>query len=134
MRRIRQQSKRRLQRWGATTVEFAFVSSIIFATFLAAAEFCRLSMMRHTLDNAVYEAARKSIVPGATAKEIESQAKSILSTLGISNARVSVDPQNITDETEFVTVKVDLPLNESSFIPVNSNMSRSLKMRRERSL
>lgn len=90
--------------------------------------------MRHTLDNAVYEAARKSIVPGATAKEIESQAKSILSTLGISNARVSVDPQNITDETEFVTVKVDLPLNESSFIPVNSNMSRSLKMRRERSL
>lgn len=90
--------------------------------------------MRHTLDNAVYEAARKSIVPGATAKEIESQAKGILSTLGISNARVSVDPQNITDETEFVTVKVDLPLNESSFIPVNSNMSRSLKMRRERSL
>ncbi|MBL8871445.1 MAG: pilus assembly protein [Planctomycetaceae bacterium] len=134
MRRIRQQTKRRLKRWGATTVEFAFVSSIIFATFLAAAEFCRLSMMRHTLDNAVYEAARKSIVPGATAKEIESQAKSILSTLGISNARVSVDPQNITDETEFVTVKVDLPLNESSFIPVNSNMSRSLKMRRERSL
>lgn len=134
MRRIRQQTKRRLQRWGATTVEFAFVSSIIFATFLAAAEFCRLSMMRHTLDNAVYEAARKSIVPGATAKEIESQAKSILSTLGISNARVSVDPQNITDETEFVTVKVDLPLKESSFIPVNSNMSRSLKMRRERSL
>lgn len=134
MRRIRQQTKRRLQRWGATTVEFAFVSSIIFASFLAAAEFCRLSMMRHTLDNAVYEAARKSIVPGATAKEIESQAKSILSTLGISNARVSVDPQNITDETEFVTVKVDLPLKESSFIPVNSNMSRSLKMRRERSL
>lgn len=134
MRRIRQQTKRRLQRWGATTVEFAFVSSIIFATFLAAAEFCRLSMMRHTLDNAVYEAARKSIVPGATAKEIESQAKSILSTLGISNARVSVDPQNITDETEFVTVKIELPLNQASFVPVNSNMSRSLKMRRERSL
>lgn len=134
MRRIRQQTKRRLKRWGATTVEFAFVSSIIFATFLAAAEFCRLSMMRHTLDNAVYEAARKSIVPGATAKEIESQAKSILSTLGISNARVSVDPQNITDETEFVTVKVELPLNQASFVPVNSNMSRSLKMRRERSL
>lgn len=134
MRRIRQQTKRRLKRWGATTVEFAFVSSIIFATFLAAAEFCRLSMMRHTLDNAVYEAARKSIVPGATAKEIESQAKSILSTLGISNARVSVDPQNITDETEFVTVKIELPLNQASFVPVNSNMSRSLKMRRERSL
>jgi len=90
--------------------------------------------MRHTLDNAVYEAARKSIVPGATAKDIEAQAKSILSTLGISNAKVSVNPQSITDETEFVTVKVDLPLNESTFIPVNSNMSRSLKMRRERSL
>jgi|JI10StandDraft_1071094.scaffolds.fasta_scaffold01110_27 Flp pilus assembly protein TadG len=134
MKRVRRQTKRNLPRWGATTVEFAFVASIIFATFIAAAEFCRLSMMRHTLDNAVYEAARKSIVPGATAKDIEAQAKSILSTLGISNAKVSVNPQSITDETEFVTVKVDLPLNESTFIPVNSNMSRSLKMRRERSL
>ncbi len=130
----RRKTKNTAKRLGATTVEFAFVASIIFGTFIAAAEFCRLSMMRHTLDNAVYEAARKSIVPGATATEIESQAKDILSTLGIRNANVSVDPRVITDETEFVTVNVSLPLAESTFIPVKSNMSRSLKMRRERSL
>lgn len=130
----RRRKKHTAKRLGATTVEFAFVASIIFGTFIAAAEFCRLSMMRHTLDNAVYEAARKSIVPGATATEIESQAKDILSTLGIRNANVSVDPRVITDETEFVTVNVSLPLGESTFIPVKSNMSRSLKMRRERSL
>lgn len=91
--------------------------------------------MRHTLDNAVYEAARKSIVPGATARDIETQAKSILSTLGIGNADVSVDPKVITDETEFVTVKVSLPLDKATFIPSSQNvMTRSLKMRRERSL
>ena len=91
--------------------------------------------MRHTLDNAVYEAARKSIVPGATAGEIESQAKSILSTLGISNANVTVDPRVITDSTEFVTVKVSIPLNQATFVPTNQSViSRSLKMRRERSL
>jgi Flp pilus assembly protein TadG len=134
MKPVRRQTQKNAPRRGATTVEFAFVASIIFATFIAAAEFCRLSMMRHTLDNAVYEAARKSIVPGATATEIESQAKEILSTLGIRNANVTVDQRVITDETEFVTVQVSLPLNESTFIPVKSNMSRSLKMRRERSL
>lgn len=122
-------------RRGAATVEFALVASIIFGTFISAAEFCRLSMMRHTLDNAVYEAARKSIVPGSTARDIETQAKSILSTLGIGNADVSVDPKVITDETEFVTVKVSLPLDKATFIPSSQNvMTRSLKMRRERSL
>jgi Flp pilus assembly protein TadG len=134
--RCRSNTKRREpRRVGAVAVEFALVGSIIFATFLAACEFCRLSMMRHTLDNAVYEAARKSIVPGATAGEIESQAKSILSTLGISNANVSVDPKVITDSTEFVTVKVSIPLNQATFVPTNQSViSRSLKMRRERSL
>jgi len=126
--------RRQPQRLGAVTVEFALVASIIFGTFLAAAGFCRLSMMRHTLDNAVYEAARKSIVPGATAAEIESQAKSVLATLGISNAQVVVDPKVITDETDFVTVNVSLPLGEATFIPSKSTMNRSLTMRRERSL
>lgn len=121
-------------RFGAVTVEFALVASILFGTFMAAAGFCRLSMMRHTLDNAVYEAARKSIVPGATATEIESQAKGVLATLGISNAKVEVDPKVISDETEFVTVNVSIPLGEALFIPSKSSMNRSLKMRRERSL
>lgn len=126
--------QRQYQRLGAVTVEFALVASIIFVTFLAAAGFCRLSMMRHTLDNAVYEAARKSIVPGATAAEIESQAKSVLATLGISNAQVVVDPKEITDETDFVTVNISFPLGEATFIPSESTMNRSLTMRRERSL
>jgi len=128
----RKQSKPK--RLGAVTVEFALVASIIFGTFMAAAGFCRLSMMRHTLDNAVYEAARKSIVPGATAAEIESRAKSVLATLGISNAKVDIDPKVITDETEFVTVNVSIPLGEATFVPSKSTMNRSLKMRRERSL
>lgn len=122
-----------MARRGAAIVEFALVASIIFVAFLGACEFCRLSMMRHSLDNAVYEAARRSIVSGATASEITAKAKSIMATLGISKVNVTVEPSVITDSTEFVTVKVAVPLN-SSTDPNAPMMTRSLKMRRERSL
>jgi molybdopterin biosynthesis enzyme len=85
------------------------------------------------LDNAVYEAARRSIVSGATASEITAKAKSIMATLGISKVNVTVEPSVITDTTEFVTVKVSVPMN-SSTDPNAPMMTRSLKMRRERSL
>lgn len=124
---------RPIARRGAAIVEFALVASVIFMAFLGACEFCRLSMMRHSLDNAVYEAARRSIVSGATASEITAKAKSIMATLGISKVNVTVEPSVITDSTEFVTVKVSVPLN-SSTDPNAPTMTRSLKMRRERSL
>jgi Flp pilus assembly protein TadG len=124
---------RPIARRGAAIVEFALVASVIFMAFLGACEFCRLSMMRHSLDNAVYEAARRSIVSGATASEITAKAKSIMATLGISKVNVTVEPSVITDSTEFVTVTVSVPLN-SSTDPSAPTLTRSLKMRRERSL
>ncbi|MFN7628000.1 MAG: TadE/TadG family type IV pilus assembly protein [Pirellula sp.] len=124
---------RPITRRGAAIVEFALVASVIFMAFLGACEFCRLSMMRHSLDNAVYEAARRSIVSGATASEITAKAKSIMATLGISKVNVTVEPSVITDSTEFVTVTVSVPLN-SSTDPSAPTLTRSLKMRRERSL
>jgi len=125
--------KKFTRRRGATVVEFALVASIIFTVFLGACEFCRLSMMRHSLDNAVYEAARRSIISGATASDITAKAKSIMATLGVSKVNVTIEPSVITDTTEFVTVKVDIPLNGSTE-PNAPVLSRSLKMRRERSL
>jgi Flp pilus assembly protein TadG len=128
--------KPRHQRFGATTVEFALVIPIIFATFFAAFEFCKLAMLRHTLDNAVYEASRQSILPGADAKTISAKAKQVLVSMGIVDAVVTVSPTVIDESTKNVTVKVSIPLNKASNLPVPEkySISRSLTMARERSL
>lgn len=131
-----QKNKTLGQRSGATTVEFALVIPIIFATFFAAFEFCKLAMLRHTLDNAVYEASRQSILPGADAKSIAASAKKVLASMGIADAIVTVSPSVIDETTKKVTVKVSIPLNRASNLPVPEqyNISRSLTMARERSL
>ncbi len=47
-------------------VEFAIVAPLLFFLFFASMEFCRVAMIRHTADNAVYEGCRVGIIPGAT--------------------------------------------------------------------
>lgn len=56
-------SKRR----GATMVEFVVVVPIFFMLLMVAMEFAVLGTIRSTADNAAYEAARKLVIPGATA-------------------------------------------------------------------
>ena len=59
-------------------MEFAITAPIFFLFLLAAFEFGWLNVMRHTADNAAYEAARTAIVPGATAAEALAKATSLL--------------------------------------------------------
>ncbi|WP_372718721.1 TadE/TadG family type IV pilus assembly protein [Novipirellula sp.] len=125
---------RRRQRRGAALVEFAIVAPILFLFFFAAFEFCRAAMIRHTADNAVYEAARTGILPGATAEETESKALGILNSLGLTNVRVQVTPKKIKRDTREVTVRVEVPMDGNSFVPikyVKGEISRELTMRRE---
>ena len=57
------------RRTGAAAVEFAIVAPIFFMLVLVSLEFGRLNIIRHTADQAAYEAARHAMVPGATAAE-----------------------------------------------------------------
>lgn len=93
-------------------------------------------MLRHTLDIAVYEATRQSILPGADAKSISVKARQALVSMGIVDAVVAVSPNVIDESTKHVTVKVSIPLNKASNLPIPEkyNMSRSLTMVRERSV
>ena len=133
---MKQQSKRHArQRTGAAMVEFAIVAPILFLFFFAAFEFCRVNMIRHTADNAVYEGARTGIIPGSTAAEAQQEAEQILNSLGLTAVSVQVTPSTITNDTEEVTVRVTVPLDDNSFIPNQfvSGMSvqRELTMVRE---
>jgi Flp pilus assembly protein TadG len=116
-------------------VEFAIVAPLLFFFFFAAFEFCRVAMIRHTADNAVYEAARVAIIPGATATKAREEATLILNSLGLNNVNVTVTPAVIDRDTEQVTVRVQVPLDGNSFVPneffSGKTIQRELTMQRE---
>jgi hypothetical protein len=103
--------------------------------FFAAFEFCRFSMLSHTVDNAVYEATRRGIISGATAADVEATGRQLLATLGIRAASFTVTPGAITRETPQLTVEIAVPYNENSFVPPRffngAEIRRSLTMVRE---
>lgn len=106
---INPRNQRSSSRIGAHTVEFALVLPIILSLFLAGIEFSRMNMLRHVVDNASYEAARHVIVPGATVQEGIDRANSILAAMGATNATITISPNPITEATEKVSVRVNLP-------------------------
>ena len=122
-------------RRGAAMVEMAITSGLVFFFFFAALEFCRVSMIRHTVENALYEGARQGIVPGATASEVESTARKILSRIGVSHATVVVSPSVIQNSTPEISVRIELPLDSGLFAPalffVGESLDRTLVMQRE---
>src|SRR5882724_11725207 len=89
-------NRRRDARTGAVAVEFAITAPIFFLFLLAAFEFGWLNVMRHTADNAAYEAARSVMVPGASAAEATAKATSVLNVVGARGAKINITPSTIT--------------------------------------
>jgi Flp pilus assembly protein TadG len=104
-------SVRRHARCGATTVEFAIVVPIIFAMFLGAVEMTRLNFIRHSASNAAYEGARKAIVPGSSTADAQTEARRLMTALGVSNG-ITV---TVTSTTATTTVTVSVPVNQNSW-------------------
>ena len=123
------------QRRGATMVEFALVVPIVFILFFAAVEFSRAAMIRHSIDNAVYEAARIAIVPGGTATAAQVEARRILSAVGVVRPSIVVTPSQIDRQTPQVTVRVTVPMDANSYVPpqyfAGRSITRELTLRRE---
>ena len=128
-------TKRIRNRSGVVATEFAITLPIVLLFFFAAFEVCRFSMIVHTVDNAVYEGARRGIIPGATSGQCRNEARRILGALGVRNATVVVTPGTIETETPRVTVDITVPFGQNSFVPLNffdgMAVRRSLTMTRE---
>lgn len=99
-------------RSGVAAVEFAIVAPIFFLLVLASLEFGRMNMIRHTADQAAYEAARHAMVPGATVAEAKAKATSLLNIVGTRGATVTV----IGPTDDEVTVNVAVPMNQNGWI------------------
>jgi hypothetical protein len=98
-------------RRGAAAVEFAMTAPILFALVLGAVEFSRANMLVHTTAIAATEAARQSIIPGATAPEVRLKALEELRMVGVVDANVTLDPAEIVDDTTQVTVNLTVPVS-----------------------
>ena len=117
---------RREQRTGATVTEFAIMAPIFFLLIAASVEFSRLNVIRHTADNAAYEAARHIMVPGANASEAVDMAEKLLNVAGAKGSVISIDPRTLTPDTEKVTVSVDIPLDQNGWIAPRFTGARTI--------
>lgn len=123
-------------RRGALAVEMAIVLPVFFLFMFAMIEFGQMNMIRHTVDNASYEAARTAIVPGGDAATAEAAAIQLLDAIGARNVTVQVTPNVITDDTPEVTVTVSCPCNENSYVASkffkDGTLTGTTTLRRER--
>jgi Flp pilus assembly protein TadG len=103
-------------RRGTAVVEFAFAAPVLFLTIFTSIEFARVHMIRHTVGNAAYEAARRGIVPGVTASDVRDEANLLLSSASIANATVTVTPSTIQPTTPEISVSISVPLNDNGWI------------------
>jgi len=78
--------KRFQARAGAVVTEFAICAPLLFFFFFASLEFSRVNMIRQSVENAVYEGARRGIVPGATAANCQASAQAVLNSISATGA------------------------------------------------
>jgi Flp pilus assembly protein TadG len=116
----------RRDRRGAALVEFALTASLLFLIVFTAVEFMRVNTIVNTSENAAYEGARTGIVPGATAADVIAAAQSTLNVIGTRNAVVSVEPDTIATDTAEITVTVQVPLDDNSFIAPQFFLGKTL--------
>lgn len=105
-----------VQRHGVTAVEFALTAPVFLLVLMAIFEFGWQNVIRHTADNAAYEATRVAIVPGATAAEARAEANRIMSIVGTRGASVTITPSAISNATQSVQVSIRVPCNQNGLV------------------
>ena len=118
--------RRRSERRAAVVVEFAIVASVFFVILGASFEFVRINVIRHTADNAAYEAARHAMVPGATAAEAITPHNTILNVVGTHGAVVTITPPVLDPDVVNVNVRIDIPLSSNGWIVPRFTAGRTL--------
>lgn len=103
--------RRNKRRSGATMVEFAIVTPILFTFVLGLMEWGRFEMVRQVTATAAFNASRHGTLPGAKSEDVEGVASDILEMYFVSGATVTSD---LT--TEYSDVEVSVPLRENSFV------------------
>ena len=109
---------------------------ILFALVWGGIEISRANMLMHTAAIAATEAARQSILPGATAADVQAAGMRELSMVGIADATFDITPGVISKDTKQVTVDLTVPvtLKNGYFLPrlfLGKEVIKSVTLQRE---
>ena len=118
---------RQARRQGALTVEFALTVPLVFMMLFGAIELLYVNMVRCSAEAAAYDAARRAIVPGASADDARAAAQLVLDAISVRNERVTISPDPITDTTQEVTVTIEIPLDSNSLVSPRYMKGRTLQ-------
>jgi TadE-like protein len=133
--RASRRTKRQNYRVAAASVEFAVTAGIAIMFLFAMLEYGRVSMLKQSVELALYEGGRKGVVAGATRQEVIAEANRVLAISRVSGAAITVTPTTITDQTSELTIRIQIPLDRGLFGPVKffqgKSLDRSLTMKRE---
>lgn len=130
----------RRKRLGAAAVEFAIVAPVFVLLVFGMIEYGRMVMVQQIITNASREGARKAVLDGATATDVQTTITNYMAGGGItvasSNITVSPNPPSSAASGDPVTVTVALPFTQVSWLPSpmflgGRNMTSSTVMRRE---
>jgi hypothetical protein len=94
-------------------------------------EFSRANLLRHTANQAAYEAARHAIVPGANRAEAIAKAEEVLANFGVTKVDIRITPETITEETTSVRVDVEIPMDRFSWGALRFMKNRVLRTHSE---
>jgi Flp pilus assembly protein TadG len=124
--RIGKLGGRGMHRRGAVVVEFALTAGLLFMILFASIEFMRVNTIVNSTENAAYEGARAGIVPGAKAKDAQDAAAAMLGAIGVRGAKIDVEPPAILPDTPEITVTIEVPLDNNSFIAPRYFLGKTL--------
>ena len=130
----------RRNRLGAATVEFAIVAPVFVMLVFGMIEYGRMVMVQQIITNASREGARKAVLDGSTATDVQNTVMSYMSGGGITiasgNVTVTPNPPSGAASGDPVTVTVALPFTQVSWLPSpmflgSRSMTSTTVMRRE---
>ncbi len=130
----------RLNRRGASVVEFAVVAPVFLLLVFGMLEYGRMVMVQQLLTNATREGARRAVLDGATATEVKGVVVDYLngSSITVSAQNVTITPSSPSDAGfgEPVQVSVTVPFSQVSWLPTpmflgDVTMQSKSVMRRE---
>ncbi len=119
VRPMRHVRRRPVRRQGAATVELSICLPLFITILFGSIEASNLIYLRESLCLASYEAARQAVSLDANQRDIETRAKQLLKSRGVTNPTITLTPNDFTSANggDLVTVTVSIPANSQSMLP-----------------
>lgn len=102
-------------RKGAAAVEFAICVPILFLVTWGCIELTRYNLVKNVANQSAFEAARIGVKPGATAQEVEDEARQQMRFV-CDECAVVVTPSVITSNTDFITVDIQVDIRDQGLL------------------